>query len=273
MQAGRSRSHGFTLIELLVVIAIIAILAAILFPVFAQARAKARQVTCLSNQKQIGIAIMTYAQDFDEMFPYANYDVPPPAGNIIWPYLIDPYVKSGIAQQNIQRVGTDTKNVWYCPNYLASYPGGIVADPLKAESSYVANSNVMAACGAGIQGSHGRPCSIPGSLTPLALAAVQAPAQLVIVAEFPGGRVWTTGHDTALCEAITSPERWAQNRAYCAARGRHTGGSNHLLADGHAKWYRAPEVWNAESLSGVCWRASTVTPPKYANCQAWFREN
>jgi prepilin-type N-terminal cleavage/methylation domain-containing protein len=60
--------HGFTLIELLVVIAIIAILAAILFPVFAQAREKARQTACLSNTKQIGTAFMMYVQDYDEAF-------------------------------------------------------------------------------------------------------------------------------------------------------------------------------------------------------------
>ncbi|MBC7807537.1 MAG: prepilin-type N-terminal cleavage/methylation domain-containing protein, partial [Akkermansiaceae bacterium] len=65
---GRVKS-GFTLIELLVVIAIIAILAAILFPVFAQAREKARQISCLSNQKQIGIAMMMYVQDYDETYP------------------------------------------------------------------------------------------------------------------------------------------------------------------------------------------------------------
>src|SRR5260370_26669639 len=68
------RAHpAFTLIELLVVIAIIAILAAILFPVFAQARAKARQATCLSNQKQIGLAWVMYAQDYDESSPNPNF--------------------------------------------------------------------------------------------------------------------------------------------------------------------------------------------------------
>lgn len=61
--------RGFTLIELLVVIAIIAILAAILFPVFAQAREKARQTTCVSNLKQIGTAFMMYVQDYDETYP------------------------------------------------------------------------------------------------------------------------------------------------------------------------------------------------------------
>src|SRR5579862_4815942 len=63
---------GFTLIELLVVIAIIAILAAILFPVFASAREKARQISCASNEKQLALATLQYTQDFDEVFPYGN---------------------------------------------------------------------------------------------------------------------------------------------------------------------------------------------------------
>ena len=66
---GLQRRHGFTLIELLVVIAIIAVLAAILFPVFAQAREQARQTTCLSNLKQLGTGLTMYAQDYDETLP------------------------------------------------------------------------------------------------------------------------------------------------------------------------------------------------------------
>lgn len=96
----RPRLKAFTLIELLVVIAIIAILAAILFPVFAQAREKARQASCMSNLKQLGLAEMQYVQDYDERTSgsYANS----PAGRIYYPELIFPYVKSA--------------QVFYCPN-------------------------------------------------------------------------------------------------------------------------------------------------------------
>ena len=76
------RQHGFTLIELLVVIAIIAILAAILFPVFAQAREKARQASCQSNLKQIGLAFKMYVQDYDERWP-SSQPITPNSGNTV----------------------------------------------------------------------------------------------------------------------------------------------------------------------------------------------
>lgn len=84
------KKNGFTLIELLVVIAIIAILAAILFPVFAQAREKARAISCTSNEKQVGLAILQYVQDYDETFPQAC-DVNWHNG---WPSTVQPYIKS-----------------------------------------------------------------------------------------------------------------------------------------------------------------------------------
>lgn len=94
---------AFTLIELLVVIAIIAILAAILFPVFAQAREKARQTTCASNEKQLGLGFIQYVQDYDENFP--NYSL----GNN-WAGAIYPYVKS--------------TGVYACPDDPSSVPAG-----------------------------------------------------------------------------------------------------------------------------------------------------
>ncbi len=92
--------RGFTLIELLVVIAIIAILAAILFPVFAKAREKARQSSCLSNCKQLALAVMQYTQDYDEMLPLGQFDTSPvtyPLASILStsaPSVLLPYIKN-----------------------------------------------------------------------------------------------------------------------------------------------------------------------------------
>jgi prepilin-type N-terminal cleavage/methylation domain-containing protein/prepilin-type processing-associated H-X9-DG protein len=99
-QRNPRRPCGFTLIELLVVIAIIAILAAILFPVFAQAREKARQASCLSNSKQVALAVTMYVQDYDETFPFGipNWDWPVQT----WQSNVQPYIK------NLQ--------IWLCPS-------------------------------------------------------------------------------------------------------------------------------------------------------------
>src|SRR5436190_15559888 len=104
-----ARRTGFTLIELLVVIAIIAILAAILFPVFGRARENARRSSCQSNLKQLGLGLLQYTQDYDEMLP-AGYNGVPPAGNGFWGTgwagCIYPYVKNG--------------QVYVCPNDTTS---------------------------------------------------------------------------------------------------------------------------------------------------------
>ena len=92
------RRRGFTLIELLVVIAIIAILAAILFPVFAQAREKARQTTCVSNTRQMALAVLQYLQDYDETFPRDSND----GQKTFWMDYVQPYVKNTA--------------IWICPS-------------------------------------------------------------------------------------------------------------------------------------------------------------
>ena len=99
LQSCNNRKNGFTLIELLVVIAIIAILAAILFPAFARARENARRVSCLSNQKQLGLGMIQYAQDNDEKYPNLANKHTGNNGFVTWDDAIYPYVKSNQAYQ------------------------------------------------------------------------------------------------------------------------------------------------------------------------------
>lgn len=99
LQICPGRKAGFTLIELLVVIAIISILAAILFPVFARARENARRASCLSNQKQLGLGMIQYAQDYDEQFPTLANLSTGQSGFVTWDDAIYPYVKSAQVYQ------------------------------------------------------------------------------------------------------------------------------------------------------------------------------
>jgi len=176
------KRNAFTLIELLVVIAIIAILAAILFPVFAQAREKARQTSCLSNEKQIGLGIMMYAQDYDEMYPMAYYYVNGAnSGNgyVQWTGLVDPYVK--------QLKGNST--IWVCPSHplrgfaptnfvdgnapagqVPQTPG--VQDLQASRMSYICNELIMP---------RKKYAAVPQNT--VTLAAVDAPAEVIAVGE------------------------------------------------------------------------------------------
>src|SRR5438067_10360118 len=170
MERERSRG-GFTLIELLVVIAIIAILAAILFPVFAQARATAHKAACASNLKQIGLAFTMYAQDYDEMLVPHWVNA---AGIPDWKTLLDPYIRRGENTALFKKDYRAELSVWVDPGKM----GG------TGRAGYGHNWSVLgggyfstAKPGSGTKAGSGR--TIPFSLP---LAAVEHPADTIEVA-------------------------------------------------------------------------------------------
>ncbi len=134
-----SSKRGFTLIELLVVIAIIAILAAILFPVFAKAREKARQTNCLNNVKQMSLASLQYAQDYDER--YTTYRYPDP---YYWPDKLDPYIKN---QQIRKCPSRGTGTFEYGFNYVHGNGWAMATVQYPAQHLMICdNQNQLAGC-------------------------------------------------------------------------------------------------------------------------------
>ncbi len=167
-------TRGFTLIELLVVIAIIAILAAILFPVFAQAREAARKTSCMNNMKQMGTAIMMYTQDNDETYPQAYWyknDAGDSAGYMQWTGMIMPYAKNAsmfVCPSDANRGLPPTNPP--DPAY-SGLPNGL--DAQVPRLSYTVNAALLP---------RKRRTIDPANV--VALAAVDAPADVIMVAEF-----------------------------------------------------------------------------------------
>jgi prepilin-type N-terminal cleavage/methylation domain-containing protein/prepilin-type processing-associated H-X9-DG protein len=196
--------RGFTLIELLVVIAIIAILAAILFPVFAKAREKARQASCLSNCKQLAIAVISYSQDYDEkLVGYSTQS----NGTFysVWT-MLNPYIKN--------------TQVWICP-------------------SQSLGTTFVPGIGANIQHMI---IDLNWGTAPVAMAQITMPAEKLLFADAQNGSTasgaeGSGGNPIVWCPAGHAgyPPTW--NDVYQGGiSSRHNGGSNCVFADGHAKW-------------------------------------
>jgi prepilin-type N-terminal cleavage/methylation domain-containing protein/prepilin-type processing-associated H-X9-DG protein len=232
------RRNAFTLIELLVVIAIIAILAAILFPVFAQAREKARQTSCLSNIKQIGLGLLMYAQDYDEQFPRADYSVTPPplnpaatgtfAGRINhykWQAWVLPYIKN--------------TQIFFCPSRTRDDLAWSGNGEIKG-NGYAMNLSIS-----------GRPLTVsPGAQNPGflggGLVGLETPSETWLLMElrnqisfsYCGGP--SCGVDGVPLYPAARQDQWA---AYLTPGGvvnkqnaPHSDGFNFCYGDGHAKY-------------------------------------
>lgn len=230
--------RAFTLIELLVVIAIIAILAAILFPVFAQAREKAREITCVSNAKELGTSMMMYTQDYDELYPLAVTWGNPWSD---WSDTIQPYMQSW--------------DIMYCPS------GGprMIASWSQPQYEWWANWRWFVQYGFNADYLNNDPnCSTTGQNNhafglPTSLAAVQSPASTICIAEdgqdapndsIGTSLVYSPASDTAPDDC--SYGAWGTNNGlwYPAGSGnttmgffkpRHNEMGTVLMCDGHAK--------------------------------------
>jgi len=185
----KNAARGFTLIELLVVIAIIAILAAILFPVFAQAREKARAISCLSNVKQIGLATMMYIQDYDEAYPlgYTWDSTSDNWGGTMWTVSLQPYIQklgdggganSDLENGNLQGGGA---NVFVCPSI--KFVKGSEGNTATEAIAYGLNSQVMTKGWSELPNGQAGDTNSLKTFPGVAQAALKSPANVVAFAD------------------------------------------------------------------------------------------
>jgi prepilin-type N-terminal cleavage/methylation domain-containing protein/prepilin-type processing-associated H-X9-DG protein len=238
--------QGFTLIELLVVIAIIAILAAILFPVFAKAREKARSISCLSNEKQIGLGFMQYIQDYDEKLPAAWDNNRQPATN--WGIETFAYVKS--------------LGLFKCPsNSLASQAGLMSCDGFNHGSTvntgnwscgpndpqipagYAMNSDLGYLNGG--QTNYGPYHAIAGINEPASKVLIAETSTYVPMTHWPD---WFTCGGSA-CTSVAAAQ--SQSSYYATGFAGHTGMMNVVYCDGHAKAMQPANIVSPSSQIGM----------------------
>jgi prepilin-type N-terminal cleavage/methylation domain-containing protein/prepilin-type processing-associated H-X9-DG protein len=253
----RAVRRGFTLIELLVVIAIIAILAAILFPVFAQAREKARETQCMSNSRNMGTAVLMYAQDYDDaIVPWwtAREYTGQPRVERSWVGRLQPYIKNGTGPQDI-----DAQGIFKCPSYSQQKllkaanavdcdgPGGLdpYMPPVQTFAHYgIAWPQPDPTFGGSRDGSAGAPfMQYPGSQSTAGgyttyMTAVARPADTVIVCD---GLSWIGGPFTIVTFG-------------CEAAAAHGDGCTYTFLDGHCKHLaRNSERYLKQDASGKYW--------------------
>jgi prepilin-type processing-associated H-X9-DG protein/prepilin-type N-terminal cleavage/methylation domain-containing protein len=247
---------GFTLIELLVVIAIIAILAAILFPVFAQAQERARQISCLNNLKQLGTGISIYVQDYDEMYP--AYDLTSldwgsgpwgPGGRALanyrsasrWVPQLMPYVRSPgsfACASDADRSRNENGGTWrtpfpvsYGPNTLFFTPGGRYGGPWYAVSAASVEEPTLKYLLADCATAYGFDLENIANLR----YADYGPTR--------GQDRWTPAQFVRVAKV-------ALQDAPAGSMARHSEGSNVLFADGHVKWLRHNQIPDNDGPNG-----------------------
>jgi len=213
---------GFTLIELLVVIAIIAILAAILFPVFAKAREKARMASCQSNLKQIGLAMQMYAQDYDETIDHSLRPLAPVNTSVRWSDSLMPYIKNA--------------QVLICPSQ-------------RSDTVISYGRNLYLGCGGIVPG---QDCRRWGFAT--SLSDVKCPAETIYAADNQAsGTAYYRGPNVDWLE--NDPNYYAS----APDTGRHNGGRNFLFLDGHVKWAQESKLKGMVVAGNTGWISLSCT--------------
>jgi prepilin-type processing-associated H-X9-DG protein/prepilin-type N-terminal cleavage/methylation domain-containing protein len=226
VDALRVRRIGFTLIELLVVIAIIAILAAILFPVFARAREKARQSGCQSNLKQVGIAALMYAQDYDETM-VTSWRISYDQNGVTWADMLMPYMKN---LQLLDCPSSGMKTALLGPTTWGGYTVN------RGALSYGINANYYG----GRAGSASGPAA--NRPTGTSMARIQAPAETVLHTDHYGAFEAAAEFDIH-ANYMATP---INTSTY-----RHNDQSNVLFCDGHVKSMNQGALAATHTVSGV----------------------